>query len=263
MSPYYADPALPAGRRWVNPDICRTCDDPKPVAARQGVPHPLGEHLCLDHLLGALGVAAEKPLISAPDVAGPVRAAFRASLRVGAERPDPTTAATLARQAPPQPLEPEVLAAAALTMSELGAVPLRTERTFGVPAFMGCAWKPSEAAREYDPGTPVAYKIWSAGHEDPGDDGVKTYAPPRLLEPDHEDVPKAARTLARAALKAGWGVRILAGRDGLIAKVERPGQLILVRYANGCQAAAWLKAVGGPPIKLDAKQVGGLIRAGA
>ncbi len=255
MSPYYADPTRPAGVRWVNPDVCRSCEVPTAVAAREGLQHPLTEHLCLQHVLEALGVATAAPPIPAPDVAGPVRAAFRASLRVHAERPDPTTAATIARQAPLEPLPSELLAAAVLTMAALGAVPLRTEPTYGVPIAMGCRWKaPTEKAapREYDPGQPVA---WDQ------DADRREWPPPRLLEPDDEDVPKAARTIARAALKAGWAVRILAGHDALIVKAERGGQRVLVRYANGRMAAAHLTAPGGPPIKLDAKQLAALIRA--
>jgi hypothetical protein len=192
-----------------------------------------------------------------------VRAAFRASLRVHEARPDPTTEATIARQAPLEPLPSELLAAAVLTMAALGAMPLRTEPTYGVPAFMGCAWKPSTAAREYDPGTTVAYKRWADDGEDHGDDGVRTFEPPRPLESDDEDVPKAARTIAKAALKAGWAVRILAGHDTLIVKIERAGVLVLVRYASGRMASAHLAVPGGPPVKLDAKQTAAILKGTA
>lgn len=250
MSPYYVDPTRPYGARWVDPTICRTCDGFVPVAARQGVPHPLAQYLCLDHVLSALGQPVRHYAgPEAPTHTGVAREAFRARTRapgVARTPPEPIRAS-----AAPTP-ELELLAAAMLSMSTLGAVPLRTERTYGVPVAMGCHWRPpGETPRAYDPGRPVAWDTDSESHEWP---------PPDVLGPDDDAVPKAARTLARAAVEAGWHVRLTAGRQTLILKATRGGSLVLARYERGRHAAGHSRA-NGVTTPLDARRLAAILRS--
>lgn len=233
--------------------VCPLCEDPgKPVAARSGFTHEHASLLCVEHLLEALGMPLERPAPAAlpPDPAA-VRAAFRASLRQHAEHDAAPTAVTLARQAPPPALEPETLAAALECMRQLGAVPLRNEPTYGVPCGWGCAWRPPtpKAVREYDPGGPVAW-----------DDEVTIGLPGLEVGLDDEAVPNGARKLGRAAVKAGWAVRVVAGPETVILGADRGGLRVTARYERGRLAAGWARAAG-DPVPCTDKQLGAILKA--
>ena len=251
MSPYYAAPDRPAGVIWAPAGLCRICTELVPAASRRGVAHPLGEHLCLDHLLVALGVPSEPtPAPPAPHNDGAIRAAFRAGLKVPSSVP--AGGPLPGRQAPVEPLPAELLEAALTTMRGLGAVPLRNEPTYGVPCGWGCAWRPPtpKTVREYDAGQAAAW-----------DDEVTTGAPGVPVDLDDPAVPSGARTLARAATKGGWAPRVMAGPSTVILQAERAGVGLLLRYERGRFASGWLRAHGAA-VACTASQVATILRAG-
>lgn len=253
-------PAATRARR-IDCGVCPVCEDPgKPVAARSGATHDLAGLLCVEHLLAVLGMPVQtpRPAFAAPDPSA-VRAAFRATLRGHSEANASPTPITLARQAPPTPLEPEALAAAMLTMRELGAVPLRTEPTYGVPSGWGCPWKPRDddtPPRDYHPGQATAWASGADGYED-----FRRGEPGLPVDVDDEAVPSGARTLAKAALKAGWKVRIMAGPERVILATEKGSLLFVARYERGKRySSGWLRNGQGEPVSCTTKQATAILK---
>jgi hypothetical protein len=221
-------PAATRARR-VACGVCADCESPgKPVAARDGFTHHLAGLLCVEHLLAVLGMPIEPPKAEAPPLATDVRAAFRASLRVPSEHAAAPSAVTAARQAPPTPLEPEALQAALLTMRELGAVPLRTEPTYGV--------EPEELPYVEPVAGAVAY--------------------------DHPAMPAAARRMARDAAAAGWRVRVQGGEEWCSMRAARGHYRVDAHWAGGRFRAAWV-ATGQGCVKVGARQAAAILKGEA
>jgi hypothetical protein len=221
-------PAATRARR-VACGVCAACESPgKPVAARGGATHQLAGLLCVEHLLLALGMPVEPPKAEAPPLAADVRAAFRASLRVHSHHDAAPSAVTAARQALPTPLEPEALQAALECMRQLGAVPLRTEPTYGVEP------------------EPLPYVEPVAG----------------VAAPDHPAMPAAARRMARDAVAAGWRVRVQGGEEWCSMRAARGHYRVDAHWAGGRFRTAWV-ATGAGCVKVGARQAAAILKASA
>lgn len=137
-------------------------------------------------------------------------------------------------------LEPELLAAAALAMRALGATLLRIEPTYG--AVDGLPEHEVIPARAI----PVA-------------------GPSRALtvRQDAEQVPRTARSIAKAASAGGWSVRLrwVPGVDSLVLRAWRGSLLVVVTFLGGKFDTAWAMRGRDLPIALGARQAAALVKA--
>lgn len=259
MSPWYpATDGRPLGKVWRAEGVCMLKDCMRPWLGAERSPRYW--FLCVEHGLEAAGVPEDRSdWPGAPVDDGELRRVFREGLRMS-EADRAAMREALLHPAPKvvptaiTPLPAELLEAAMTTMRGLGAVPLRSEPTYGVPCGWGCSWRPpGKTPREYDKGRAVAW-----------DDEVGTGLAGLEVDLDDEAVPSGARTLARAALKAAYAVRVVAGPETVILSARRSGVLVLVRYELGSAgwrfAAGWLRSGRGEPAPCTAKQVGTILR---